>query len=174
MDYKYDHQNPQDNPTLVRTQDPSPPYDDAVSDNELNYVLGDGSVHEDSAGTWQCSTDIDEKNVVEYYRPRQRGYELRVQYLIGIARNSVVTAEAPCDSAAPRVEAYKCEDDGKDPMHGRQHEYEDDEGEEAFPCSALESIGAVSWRKFGENKVDRADWVKGSLHHGVNSDGKET
>ena len=35
-DYKHDHRNNQDNPTLVRTQDPSPPDDDAVGDNELN------------------------------------------------------------------------------------------------------------------------------------------
>ena len=36
VDDKHDHRNRQDNPTLVRTQDPSPPDHDAVSDNELN------------------------------------------------------------------------------------------------------------------------------------------
>jgi len=68
-----------------------------------------------------------------------------VHYLSYKARGSVVTAEAPRDSAVPRVEECKGEDDGEDPIHGRQREYEGDEGEEPFPCSALESIGAVSW-----------------------------
>jgi hypothetical protein len=45
VNYKHDHRNHQDNPTLVRTQDQSPPDDDAVGDNELDEVLGDGSVH---------------------------------------------------------------------------------------------------------------------------------
>jgi len=36
VDYKHDHRNHQDNHALVRTQDPSPPDDDAVGDNELN------------------------------------------------------------------------------------------------------------------------------------------
>jgi hypothetical protein len=102
----------------------------------------------------QCRTDIDEKNVVGHCRPKQQRYGLRLQHLSHKARDSVVTAEAPCDSAAPRVEEYECEDDGKNPIHGRQHEYEGDEGEQPFPRSALESIGAVSWRKFGEKKED--------------------
>jgi hypothetical protein len=91
----------------------------------------------------QCNTNIDEENVVGHYRPIQRHVEVRVRYLGDKARDSVVTAEAPRDSTAPRVEECKGEEDGKDPMHGRQRKYKGDEGEEPFPCSALESIGAV-------------------------------
>ena len=59
------------------------------------------------------------------------------------ASDNVVTIEALRDSAAPRVEDCKGEDDGKYPIHGGQREYEGEKGEEPFPCSALESIGAV-------------------------------
>ena len=45
VDYKHDHRNHQDNPTLDRTQDSSTPDDDAVGDNELNQVPGGGSLH---------------------------------------------------------------------------------------------------------------------------------
>ena len=68
-----------------------------------------------------------------------------MHYLSDKARESVVTAEAPRDSAVPRVEERKGEDYGKDPIYGRQHKYEGDEGKEPFPCSALESISAVLW-----------------------------
>ena len=64
-------------------------------------------------------------------------------YLSDKASGSVVLAEAPRDSAVPRVEECKGEDDGKYPIYGRQREYKGDEGKEPFPCSALESIGAV-------------------------------
>jgi hypothetical protein len=50
VDYKHDHRNHQDNPTLVRTQDPSPPYDDAVGDKKLSYVSGNGSVQGECFG----------------------------------------------------------------------------------------------------------------------------
>jgi hypothetical protein len=40
VDSKCNDRSHQDNPTLVRTQDPSPPDDDAVSDNKLNHNSG--------------------------------------------------------------------------------------------------------------------------------------
>jgi hypothetical protein len=94
----------------------------------------------------QYSTDIDVNDVAQHQRPRRRGFGLRVQYLGGKARDNVVTmvteAVAPRESPVPRVEACKGKDDRKDPIQGRQCEYEGDEGEQPFPCSTLESIGA--------------------------------
>ena len=45
VDCKQEDRNPQENPTLVRTKDPSTPDDDAISYDILNQIPGDGSVH---------------------------------------------------------------------------------------------------------------------------------
>lgn len=47
VDSKHDNRNNQDNPALVRGEDPSPPDDDVVGDDILNQIPGDGPVHGD-------------------------------------------------------------------------------------------------------------------------------
>ena len=60
-------------------------------------------------------TDVDEDKAIEYRRPRW-----------WIARDKV-------ELAAPHVDGDKGDDDGHDPIHGRQRECGDGYGEEPLP-----------------------------------------
>ena len=66
------------------------------------------------------------------------------------ANGSVNAAEACPDTAVLMVDKLKREDNRKRPIHGRQREHGSDSGEEPFPSSVLEAIGAVSSQKFLE------------------------
>ena len=73
VDCEHDHRSHQDNPSLVRTQDPGPPDDDAIGDKILNqksretdqFTGGAWGQYVYEAGTALCCTHVDEKNVVE-------------------------------------------------------------------------------------------------------------
>jgi hypothetical protein len=76
VDWKHDHQNHQDNPTLVRTQYPSPPDNDAIGDNKLTHnsgrrVSSQGMLVENVRVRGQYSvlfdTDVDQWNVREHH-----------------------------------------------------------------------------------------------------------
>ena len=62
---------------------------------------------------------------------------------MGNANGSVDPVVACPDTAVPRVDEYKGEDDRHDPIHSRQSKHGSDDGEEPFPWSTLESFGAV-------------------------------
>jgi hypothetical protein len=91
-------------------------------------------------------TDIDKKNVSGPSQPSRHLYGDGVIF-IGKAKQSVVAAVACRDHVGQPINLYKPEDDGKDPIHSYQHEHGGSGGKKPFPCSTLESTGAVSLQK---------------------------
>ena len=64
-------------------------------------------------------TDIDEKNVVEHRQPSCGPRKRDSRQLTEKAMESVVPTEAYLDNVAERVDLWKEEDDGKDPIQSR-------------------------------------------------------
>ena len=79
-------------------------------------------------------TDINEKNVVEHLQPSSRRYSMGIRQLAVNAKGSLGTAVvAYVDDVVQKVDGYKGEYDGNDPIHGRQREHGGNHGEEPFP-----------------------------------------
>jgi hypothetical protein len=83
-------------------------------------------------GTVLYRTYVNEKNVVEHWQARA-AQPARCRQHMGNASGSVDPAVTRPDTVVPRVEEYKGEDDGKDPIHSRQGEHGGDDAEEPFP-----------------------------------------
>jgi hypothetical protein len=72
-------------------------------------------------------TDVDEKNGTEHRQPMRR------RHTIDNASGNVVPAGALRENSVPRVDDMIIDDDGCDPIHGRQREHGGNHGEEPFP-----------------------------------------
>jgi hypothetical protein len=79
-------------------------------------------------------TDINEKNVVEHLQLSSRRYSMSILQLTVNAKGSLGTAVvAYIDDVVQKVDDYKGEYDGNDPIHGRQREHGSGHSEEPFP-----------------------------------------
>lgn len=121
VDCKQEERKPQEKPTLVRTQDPSTPDDDAISydilkSNSRRWVSSREMLADDVRVRVLCGlhgTDVDEKNAAEHHQPiwySENPFTER-------ARGGVVHAVAARRDTG--TDELKGEDDGKGPINRR-------------------------------------------------------